>query len=461
MNSKLLFTFFICAISTISFSQTLHWDTGKIQVVTEDDPDKKLRPVLYGEFSSFQIEDINKFLWMVTISGKRVDLETPMPTELQALFRLTPTQLNATANTKAVDKAVTDVENFFNNPAVQNLANEENLLEKFKTEATEYSTAARSLSDNIQSIKLARIQLVKLAEKDVKFSEMVTAVATVQLPTNPVDEYAILLDKYQSVKSTFDEIIVEVTNTPETKEVITKLMNKVDKSFSTIENENILSSYSDVIFLSTELTNKKNFTAEAPPVQADGDFIKYSVTISPSPTNSLGSYKSPSNFDFEIPVKGGLKVDFSVGPTFSFGSNAKDEKFYTEPSTTEGNLILRERENNNIVSPGLAAMMHFYRRSGSDFSWGGMFGVGAGFQSVEDADISFYTGISLVLGKRQKVMINFGGSFLSVERIKNNEFQTDNEYTVEGFDLSNVTESVIKGSFFLSLSYNLTNRIER
>lgn len=105
-------------------------------------------------------------------------------------------------------------------------------------------------------------------------------------------------------------------------------------------------------------------------------------------------------------------------------------------------------------------MMHFYKRSGKDWSWGGMMGVGAGFQSFDDADISFYTGLSAILGKSQKVMISAGLSFLNVERLKENEYSVDKEYA-NTIALNDVTEKVIKSSFFISLSYNLTNRVER
>ncbi|WP_159300715.1 hypothetical protein, partial [Klebsiella pneumoniae] len=86
-------------------------------------------------------------------------------------------------------------------------------------------------------------------------------------------------------------------------------------------------------------------------------------------------------FSFDIPVKQGLKVDFSVGPAFSFGKGARDEKFFLEESGKDGMSILRERENNNPLNPGVGSFMHIYGRKGKGVAWGGLFGVGAGFQS--------------------------------------------------------------------------------
>ena len=131
-----------------------------------------------------------------------------------------------------------------------------------------------------------------------------------------------------------------------------------------------------------------------------------------------------------------------------------------EDANKADTVKLKRRDNHNIISPGLAAMMHFYPRSGKNIAWGGLFGVGAGFQSTEDINFSLYTGVSLVMGKRQKIMLSAGFSFLRVERLKDKQFEIDKEYPISKIDLANSTEKVFKSSGFLSISYNITNRIE-
>ena len=216
--------------------------------------------------------------------------------------------------------------------------------------------------------------------------------------------------------------------------------------------------YSDVKYLYEELQNENNFKAIAPPVQADGDFVSYEVKITPARTNTLGAFKSPRSWKFDVPVEGGLKVDFSVGPVFALGDGALDEKYYFEQTADANMGILKERDNNNVLNPGVAAMMHFYKRSGKKMSWGGLFGVGAGFQTIDDVNLSFYGGVSFVLGKEQKIMLNTGLVFMNVERLKDDEFETDITYDTSMVSLNDVTEKVFKGSFFISISYNLASR---
>ncbi len=54
-------------------------------------------------------------------------------------------------------------------------------------------------------------------------------------------------------------------------------------------------------------------------------------------------------------------------------------------------------------------------------------------------------------------MASAGIGFLKVSRLKDMEFDAQ-RYKTSEIELGNVTEKVFKGSFFLSISYNITNR---
>src|SRR5690606_23829583 len=81
-------------------------------------------------------------------------------------------------------------------------------------------------------------------------------------------------------------------------------MTEITGTLKVIQDEKLSSVYGETEFLHLGLSNKRNFTAIAPPVQGDGDFVNYNVTITPSRTNNLGPYLNPQTFDFDIPVKG-------------------------------------------------------------------------------------------------------------------------------------------------------------
>ena len=465
---SLLFTF-------MAGAQEMNWKDGAI----EPDTKNGAMVVPYGEFSNFKIKDINLFLYSVVIEGKRIELETPVPTELQTLFRLPSDELQATGDTPEVTEAVADagakaqkvtsakqdiVNNLSNKLAINaegTAGNDESgaSVDNFEAASKAFVAASDKVSNDLEVIKQARVKMVMLAQQDFSHAQMVTNLPV--LPKDPSKDYAAMTDAYGKVQDAYQKLEEMLVNAGSVPQEIQDAMNEITNTLKVIKDQNVSSVYGETEFLHLGLSNKKNFTAIAPPVQGDGDFVNYNVTITPSRTNNLGPYLNPQTFDFDIPVKGGWKADFSVGPTFSFGDGAKDEKYYFENTGTDGEATLKQRDNNNAVSPGLAAMMHFYRRSGKDFSWGGMMGVGAGFQAVDDADVSFYTGLSAVLGKSQKIMLSAGVSFLKVDRLKEGEYAVDTVYNTANVTLGDVTEKVIKSSFFLSISYSLTNRIEK
>lgn len=454
-----------------------------------------LKPVKFGSFHTFKIEGINKFLYEVTLEGKKIELETPIPSELQALFRLSKEELATTATTNEVTEIIEDVGNvekrlktfielktgdfdytlnqksnlltpaltasdkFLLEEQINDIQERLADLEKFKRGIEKFLLLIKELENEFFKLKLTRIELVVLAQKDISFKEMKKLVNKIDKPGRVNLLHNDLVNIFKELKNNYQEIL---KNTNETEKVaVNALFKKLEGSFSTLDEASALSLYSEVNFLYSELKNENNFRVISPPTQADGDIVNYEVTITPSQTNSLGPNRNPMTFDFDVPVRGGLKVDFSVGPVLSFGNGAKDEKYFLETTDTQDISVLRQRDNNNSINPGIGAFMHFYKRSGTNTSFGGLFGVGAGFQSVEDINLSFYTGVSLVMGKSQKIMLNTGISFLNVERLKEEEFKVSNEYQTSNFDLGNITERVFKPSFFLSITYNLTNRVER
>lgn len=454
-----------------------------------------LDPVQFGSFHTFRIEGINKFLYEVTLEGKKIELETPIPTELQTLFRLSREELADTVTDEEVEEKVQEVgnaekklntlielktsnyfsqmnqknnllepaktaeEKFFIQEAINALQEKVDALKSFEEDVNKYLLQIKELSNELFKLKLIRVELIILAQKDISASEMKKLVNKVEEPKKIKQLHKELTNSFNKLKRDYLDFLKDAQDNE--KEVLNNIFKKLEESFKTLDEAALLSLYSEVNFLYTELKNENNFKVVSPPTQADGDIVNYEVTITPSQTNTLGPNRNPINFNFDVPVKGGLKVDFSVGPIFSFGKGSRDEKYYSEISDTPDKIILRQRDNNNSINPGIGALMHFYKRSGTNTSFGGLFGVGAGFQTIEDVNLSFYTGFSLVMGKKQKIMLNTGISFLNVERLKETEFEIDKEYNSSDFDLNNVTEKVFKPSFFLSLTYNITNRVER
>jgi hypothetical protein len=494
------------------------------------------KPVNNGSFTIFQITDINKFLYKVEIEGKVFELQTPIPTELQTLFRLTPEQIAQRDADNKVKEAASIIEDDKNKMvAVKNkmdvklqtvdnekIADLSKTMTKLVRVCEEYYKKTSKLSEDVFSLKSARSKLISIAQSDRSFSSIKAMLNDVTIPDAEIvkQDFIALQQLYNKVEATYNEALKKAeeakkdvqnslneaneaaktagneqaalpTNASTTKKnaakekiegadilakdalslqkstvdyaaEIKQASDGVEEADELISDEVLLSLLDEVDFLYKELGNKNNFNVVSPPVQMDGDMVSYNVNITPCVTRTIGPNKSPMTFKFDIPARRGLKVDFSVGPALSFSDNSKDDKYFLEEvvGSSPDSVKLKRLDNNNSLSPSLAAMMHVYSRGAKGFALGGLFGVGVGFQSSTELNVNVYTGISLVAGKREKVMFNVGCSWLRVDRIKNKQFADGTNYAASKITIGDVTEKVFKPAFFFGISYNLTNKVE-
>jgi hypothetical protein len=514
MIQKSILLFALVVVCNYSFAQVkreLNWQDFMNSVKATE----VAKPVNNGSFTIFQITDINKFLYKVEIEGKVFELQTPIPTELQTLFRLTPEQVAQRATDNKVKEAATIIEDDKNKMQtvktkmdlkLLNVDNEKiealsQTMAKLVKVCEEYYTKTSKLSEDVFGLKSLRNKLISIAQSDRPFSSITAMLNDLTIPDAEIvkQDYIALQQLYNKVEATYNEALKKAeaakkdaqtslddanktAKTAKTEEAdilakdaesllkatndyvseIKQASEGVEEADKLISDEVLLSLLDEVDFLYKELGNKNNFNVVSPPVQMDGDMVSYNVNITPCVTRTIGPNKSPMQFKFDIPAKRGLKVDFSVGPTLSFSDNSKDDKYFLEEivGSNPDSVKLKKLDNNNAVSPSLAAMMHIYSRGAKGFALGWLFGVGVGFQSTTQLNVNIYTGISLVAGKREKVMFNAGCSWLRVDRIKNKQFADGTNYAASKITLGDVTEKVFKPSFFFGISYNLTNKVE-
>jgi hypothetical protein len=497
MKKNLIFLSFVMFTSHIVTAQEkreLNWQDFVNSVKTTT----MVEPVKIGKFTIFQITDINKFLYKVEIAGSVFELQTPIPTELQNLFRLTPQQLEQRANENKVKdgaeevseqaQKMIEVKNELDNGKGGNSEKVKELkqtMTMLTRACDEYYKLSSSLAGAVFAMKASRNKLIMIAASDRAFSKIKAMTEEVELPNFDAikRDYQRLQELYYKVEANYNEAEKraeqaaanesDVNRKKELEDFVKKIKeasNGVEEADKLISDEALLGLVNDVEYLYSELQNKNNFLVVSPPAQMDGDLISYKVDITPSKTAMLGSNKSPMQFKFDIPAKGGLKVDFGVGPAISFGQKAKNDNYYLKTDyavdgrpNSPDSVGIAKLTNKNVISPGIAAMMHIYSRSGKWSGVGGAFGVGAGFQGASDVNLNIYAGLSLVMGKREKVMLSGGIGWLRVSRIKEDQYR---EYTSKlaydkaTLNLADLTEKVYKGSFFLCITYNLTNRFE-
>ncbi len=515
------------------------------------------QPVQYGTFTIFEIKNINRYLYKVEITGKKISLQTPIPTELQNLFRLDPQSLkkflgennekaeearkktdegiqimnNLRKDAETSDKRQTDQLEDINatlkekedslsitkkslalsanktnraritqKNALQidtlqiqesNLTNsitklkeekqeEEANIEELKREIKNFKEIVQSVLDKceefrdktekisqlILDMKISQRRLIALSQEDLGFSDMASKVSNINISSTALvgKEYREYMQLYKELEKLYGKAFDKATqlllqgkdmSEEEVKKEVKKALDEIETADKLIQDEDLLTLVEQVSQLAEGLRNPKNFTVTAPPVQMDEDVANYEVTITPIQTNTFGPHLTITNFGFDVPTRGGLKVDFSVGPVLGFGNESKDDSYFLDT-----NSKLTKFENPNAISPSLAAMMHFYGRTGRPNAWSGLMGVSANIADVTKLDFNILLGLSYVLGKNEKVMLNAGVIFNRVNRLKTNLYQENKEYPSD-LNLEEVVQKVFRPAAFFSVSYNLTRRVTR
>ncbi len=441
-------------ISTSSAQSIFEFDFSRMINMNYTELQNRIKPVKNGDFMIVKINNINTFLYKVSIEGKQIELQTPIPTELQRLFRIPDNETRE--DEKKTLEGLGDTKAALLTMEMINEKKKNILLTNLIKNCAEYV----ELSEEIAELKFARMELITYAKQNLTFDEMQENIGGLYIPTahKMRTTYKDFIKYYHIVEVLYEAAQDTVSSADSMK--VVKATEHIEDGFDKMNEENILSMIEDILVLQTGLENEKNFNVSSPPIQVEGDLVSYKVSITPTRVNSLSSFKNPLSWTIDAPAYGGWKADFSVGPTLSFGKNSKDEKFFFAPTESDTIATFQMRDNQNSINPSLAAMMHFYKRTGQNKAFGFMFGVGAGFQSVNDPSLSIFLGGSAILGKSRKIMISTGLSYLSIDKLKSPEFVVGQSYNPQKINISEVTEKTFRPSLFVSISYSIANRVD-
>ena len=423
-----------------------------------------------------KIKNINTFRYQITVEGEQIEYTTPVPSELQTLFRLPdPTKKvseseEAIAEAKGAVEQMSDAKNKVGNPVTGTS------LFTLKSEFTTLVALCNTFiahAQKIRDIKFRKAQLISLAKLKWRDHNRLTAAYNSLGPKYTVAAMQADFDDFFNAYSKVD-VQYEITQLAAQSAAapavagenrIKEAEEKIEEGYKKIKEDDYIKLIEDINILQITLEDPLNFELRSPPVQAEGDFLSFKINIVPDQTNALLPYESTHKAKLEIPIRKSWKADFSVGPAFCFLYGAKDEKYFLRPSPPSGNSetnkgTLEKGNNQSVGRPGVAAMLHAYPRTGKDYALGFMMGVGAGFKSEEAITATYFLGGSVILGKTQRIILSAGASFIPVDRLKSG-YQAGNEYILESTKISDVTEKALRASAFFSISYNITNRIER
>ena len=245
-------------------------------------------------------------------------------------------------------------------------------------------------------------------------------------------------------------ILSEFNNDPKkAKESISKPIQQSKE----IDSLYLLTDYNALITsirqVKRQLNDENLFEVSSPPIQATGDAIKFKVQIEPKAITSNLPYAESMTFETRVPVKGGIKIDFSTGAAFRFG--APDDMIVKRAVGADSSQLVLG-QNDNMGSLSLAAFMHVYKRKAKNYQCALTFGLGLNSTDIKDATV--FMGGGLVIGSEKRAILSGG---LSVAQAKRLDPRYSFNQTYLGAALpEDLSTNVTRLSAFIAFSYNIS-----
>ena len=187
------------------------------------------------------------------------------------------------------------------------------------------------------------------------------------------------------------------------------------------------------------------------PIQPRNDMATFDVVIKAK--NKEIEVDNSRSFTHSVSVKGGTRIDFSIGLAASYFGNANVYEIYTIDGK---NLI--GLKSKNLTVPSLVTMISLTNRATRYGAIGGSAGLGIDTNNGKIQLSNFFIGPTLILGKYDRMMITSGAAIRNVGQLKNG-YVVDETIITQSSDVSSVLSDNYKVGFFVALTYNLTNNV--
>ncbi len=194
------------------------------------------------------------------------------------------------------------------------------------------------------------------------------------------------------------------------------------------------------------------------------DIIEFNLSIKRKPD---APYPSLLDSKGKLPthtaaIKNFFKIDASAG--IYYGKIRDDsyrtrlDSFFSKTSTgadslVKGNRIIKEDMGNGEI--GFSGFLHFYYKYSTWLNLGGIIGAGVNFDDKPQA--RYFTGLSLMLGKYNRLSFN-GGYMWGNQNVISNQYPREADGSYRLLPSSETTLTTIKkfkSAPFISISYNI------
>lgn len=202
-------------------------------------------------------------------------------------------------------------------------------------------------------------------------------------------------------------------------------------------------------YVVTTLKDPSAYEMVSAPIQPSQDVVSFDVSIKERKSYLLHDARNLNYSEF---TRGGIRYDFSTGLVFSFG--VADYSYRTE-KTVGDSIMIKRNTSSNRYFPSVAAMFHASIRTWRLLNVG--FTLGASLNTM-DLDInSVFPGISLMVGRKEKIIFTAGPALKKVKYLSE-KYELDKSYHSDEFKSEVTTQSAFRIGAFVAVSYNLTKQ---
>lgn len=204
-----------------------------------------------------------------------------------------------------------------------------------------------------------------------------------------------------------------------------------------------------VEYLDRLLLEEKTYTKTSNTIQGYEDYLKFDIDITSRFKQEEEKYVIDRSkaFEYREYLRGGIRFDFSIGTVFDIGS--KQQEFEVIQDAAGYKII---QKTNNQYIPTIAGMLHSSWRSANNFAFGLTLGVSMDMTKLQLN--SLFPGISLLVGRNDKIIFTAGPALRKVTELTNGFklnaplISSPVDYTSESYKLG----------WFVGVSWNLTNK---
>lgn len=212
--------------------------------------------------------------------------------------------------------------------------------------------------------------------------------------------------------------------------------------------------FEEVITLRRILENEDNYLVVSDPVQAKGDAMVFAIKITARKGLDLPVPLDEREFEIEVSVCKGMKIDFSTGLMLTRWQ--QDRSYAVSEVGSDSAEIVKNRYYGFGLA-SLGGLMHISSRSEKVVNFAGTLGFGLNSKDITEANI--FLGGSCIFGRREQFVVSTGLSLAQVDYLKG-KYKLGAHYLKEDLSANDLTTKTMRPGLFVGFTYNLTKEKE-